>query len=71
MYNILCKNDKLARVILVKMENPIEKCQATGYIIFLARACQYKTHKIGITFYHFSSSRYLIYKMVNIQKALI
>ena len=36
MYNILCKNDKLARVILAKIVNPIEKCQTTDYIFFLA-----------------------------------
>ena len=36
MYNILYKNDKLARSILEKIVNPIEKCQATDYIFFLA-----------------------------------
>ena len=32
MHNILYKNDKLARPILVKIVNPIEKCQTTDYI---------------------------------------
>ena len=36
MYNILYKNDKLAIPILVKIVNPIEKCQTTNYIFFLA-----------------------------------
>ena len=36
MYNILYKNDKLARFILVKIVNPIEKCQKTYIIFFLA-----------------------------------
>ena len=36
MYNILNKNDKLAKSILVKIVNPIEKCQAIDSIFFLA-----------------------------------
>ena len=36
MYNILNKNDKLPRPILVKIVNPIEKCQTIDYIFFLA-----------------------------------
>ena len=36
MYNILYKNDKLEMPILVKIVNPIEKCQTTDYIFFLA-----------------------------------
>ena len=36
MYNILCKNDKLALPILVKIVNPIEKCQTIDYISFQA-----------------------------------
>ena len=36
MYNILYKNDKLAKSVLVKIVNPIEKCQTTDYIFFLA-----------------------------------
>ena len=36
MYNILYKNDKLARPIFMKIVNPIEKCQTTDYIFFLA-----------------------------------
>ena len=38
MYNILYKNDKLARFILVKIVNPIEKCQTTDYIFFQLHA---------------------------------
>ena len=34
MCNILYKNDKLARPILVKIVNPIENCQTTDYIYF-------------------------------------
>ena len=34
MYNILYKNDKLAGPILVKIVNPIEKCQTIDYIFF-------------------------------------
>ena len=34
MYRILYKNDKLARSILVKIVNHIEKCQTTDYIYF-------------------------------------
>ena len=34
MYNILYKNDKLARSVLVEIVNPIEKCQTTDYIFF-------------------------------------
>ena len=34
MYNILCKNNKLASPILVKIVNPIEKCQTTDYMFF-------------------------------------
>ena len=36
MYNILYKNDKLEMPILVKIVNPIEKCQTTDYISLLA-----------------------------------
>ena len=35
MYDILCENDKLASVILVKIVNPIEECQTTDDIFFL------------------------------------
>ena len=101
MYNILYKNDRQSRSILMKIDNPIEKCQTTDYvfsqlyisaillykifhsnmlhifipiiflkkchllidkqkdhisiqftaslIFFIARACQHKTSKIGIT----------------------
>ena len=34
MYNVLYKNDKLARPILVKIVNPIEKCQTIDFIFF-------------------------------------
>ena len=36
MYNIPYKNNKLARPILVKIVNPIEKCQIIDSIFFLA-----------------------------------
>ena len=36
MYNILYKNDNLARFNLVKIVKPIEKCQTTDFIFFLA-----------------------------------
>jgi len=36
MYDILYKNDKPARFILVKIVTPIEKCHATNLIFFLA-----------------------------------
>ena len=35
MHNILYKNDKLARSILVKIVNPIKKFQRIDYIFFL------------------------------------
>ena len=118
MYNILYKNDKLARVISAKIVNPIEKrqtidsifllasyqCHTTiqnlhsnmlhifipifflrkchllidrqkdhisikftaTLIFFLARACQHKTSKIGITILSLFQL-----KIVNIQKIFI
>ena len=35
-YSHLYKNDKLQRLILAKIVNPIEKCQTTDLIFFLA-----------------------------------
>ena len=59
-YNILYKNNKLARSILVKIVNHTEKCQTTDYIFFLASyqchtnkqkfAQQYVTYFIPIFF---------------------
>ena len=53
MYNILCKNDKLARSILVKIVIPIEKCQTTDYIFFLASyQCQTTVQKFNSNILH-------------------
>ena len=43
MYTILYKNDKLARFILVKIVNPIEKFETRDYIFFLASSKCYTT----------------------------
>ena len=59
MYIILYKNDKLARFILVKIVNPIEKCQTTDFIFS-------QLHPITIALYkNLHGNRLLIFILVN------
>ena len=59
------------QLIRIKYEDHIQSMFSLGLIFFLARACQLKTNKIGITILSPSQSSYAIYKLETILKALI
>ena len=85
MYNILYKNDKLEMPILVKIVNPIEKCQTTDYISFLASyQCHTTVQKFAYQYvtyfypYKFSLENTIYYQInrktllqINLQQVLI
>ena len=65
---IFTRNQQL---IKVKQEDHIPSIPTVGLAFFLARACQHKTSKIGMTIFALLQLKICIYKMETNLKALI